>query len=165
MLELAPCLGHLHSFSFWYFLRFSEQVVVGHLIFLLHSQAFAECNLLWIPLWHELSFPLIISLLQICKVSLFFSGLLPSSCYWYVDMSEKQQGKKDVVWARRASHYGHRSEWLVSGLIWNQRCQHGEKTRAAGFPRSGMGTAKLKKQDPAILPPAICLDQIAGLRF
>lgn len=39
------------------------------------------------------------------------------------------------------------AKWWVSGLIWNQRRQCGEKTRAAaGFPKSGMGTGKLKNR-------------------
>lgn len=59
-------------------------------------------------------------------------------------MNKKQHGRKDGVWPRRASRSGHRGEWWASGLLWSQRRQHGEKTRAAGFPRSAMGTAKLK---------------------
>lgn len=61
--------------SFFLLLVFSEihrSGRCGHLLFLLHSQAFAGRCLFWIPLWLELSFSLIISLPRVCKSPLFY---------------------------------------------------------------------------------------------
>lgn len=83
MPELSLRSARPHSLS-RYFLRFTEQVDAGHL-FLLRSHAFAKRCLLWIPLWQELSFPLIISLLHVCKLSLFF--FLGSFTHRAIEMS------------------------------------------------------------------------------
>lgn len=161
----ALCVQHPHSFSSWYFLRFTSQVDVGHLILLLHSRGFAKLCLLWILLWRELSFTFAVLQLHIYKCSSFLSQPLHSSCHWHVNTREKECGEKTECGLGEPLANGTMSGWLVSRLIWSQRCQNGEKTGDAGFPGSEMATGKLKDRPWQSWRTCHFLDQIAGLNF